>query len=181
MKCLIKQAFHFFLNITIFVKVNFMKRAMKVILFASHLALAGIGFAAGIYILPVLTAEKGSTIDELKSVKDNFRYQGEFNKNQKGSNAVHWAEGNLFVNDREIAFEGTVAPGPDYKIYLTKKKADSKDEFIKIKEDSLYIGDLKSFGNFIKTLPNGVNIDEYSAVQIWCESFGQFISSASFK
>lgn len=124
---------------------------------------------------------KNSTTEEIQTVKDNARYNGVFDKNQKGSNAVHWAEGKLYVNDKEIAFEGSVAPGPDYKIYLTKTQANDRESFMKIKEDSLYIGDLKNFGNFKKSLPNGVNIDEYTTVQIWCEKFEQFISSASFK
>lgn len=156
-----------------------MKIYFKIALVASHLSLAGIGFATGIYILPVLTAEKNSEIDEINSVKQNARYYGKFEKNHVGSNAVHWAEGDLYITDREIAFEGSVAPGPDYKIYLTKTQANTKDEFINIKEDSLYIGDLKNFGNFIKQLPSGTDISNYAAVQIWCERFEQFISSAT--
>ncbi|EGQ6362428.1 DM13 domain-containing protein [Escherichia coli] len=158
-----------------------MNKKFKAALLASHLALFSIGFGVGIYILPVLTAEKNATDDEVKSVKDNFRYQGTFVKNQKGSNAVHWVDGKLYVNDEAIAFEGSVAPGPDYKIYLTKTQADDRESFMKIKEESLYIGDLKNFGNFKKSLPNGVNIDEYTTVQIWCEKFEQFIGSASFR
>lgn len=158
-----------------------MKKSLKIALIASHLALFGAGFGAGIYILPILTAEKNSTTEEIKSVKDSARYTGEFNKNQKGSNAVHWAEGKLYVSDKEIAFEGSVAPGPDYKIYLTKTQANDRESFMKIKSESLYIGDLKNFGNFKKSLPNGITLDEYTTVQIWCEQFEQFISSASFK
>lgn len=158
-----------------------MNKSLKIALIASHLALFGIGFGVGVYILPILTAAENSSAEEIKSVKDNTRYTGVFNKNQKGSNAVHWAEGKLYVNDKEIAFEGSIAPGPDYKIYLTKTYADDRESFLKIKEDALYIGDLKNFGNFKKELPNGVNIDEYTTVQIWCERFEQFIASASYK
>ncbi|KAB1770760.1 DM13 domain-containing protein, partial [Klebsiella pneumoniae] len=109
------------------------------------------------------------------------RYTGAFFKNQKGSNAVHWVDGKLYVSDQEIAFEGSIAPGPDYKIYLTKTQADDRNSFLKIKEESLYIGDLKNYGNFKKNLPNGVNIDEYTTVQIWCEKFEQFIGSAQYR
>jgi hypothetical protein len=158
-----------------------MKINTKALLFVSHLALFGAGFGTGIYVLPILTAEKNSSADEIKVVKDNARYSGEFVKNQKGSNAVHWVDGKLYVSDQEIAFEGSVAPGPDYKIYLTKTQADDRDSFLKIKDESLYIGDLKNFGNFKKNLPNGVNIDEYTTVQIWCEKFKQFIGSAKYK
>ncbi|HCU1017960.1 TPA: DM13 domain-containing protein, partial [Klebsiella pneumoniae] len=76
---------------------------------------------------------------------------------------------------------GSIAPGPDYKIYLTKTQADDRNSFLKIKEESLYIGDLKNYGNFKKNLPNGVNIDEYTTVQIWCEKFEQFIGSAQYR
>lgn len=158
-----------------------MNKNFKATLLVSHLVLFGIGFCIGIYILPVLTAGKNATDDELKGVKDNARYLGTFVKNQKGSNAVHWVDGKLYVNNDAIAFEGSVAPGPDYKIYLTKTQADDRESFIKIKKDSLYIGDLKNFGNFKKSLPNSINIDEYNTVQIWCEKFEQFIGSASFK
>lgn len=158
-----------------------MKKRLKVAMLASHLALFGVGFGVGIYVLPILTAEKNSTSEEIDSVKKSARFSGEFKKSQKGSNAVHWAEGKLYVNDKEIAFEGSVAPGPDYKIYLTKTYADDRESFMKIKDESLYIGDLKNFGNFKKSLPNGVNVDEYTTVQIWCEQFEQFIASASFK
>nr|MCB7500130.1 hypothetical protein [Enterobacter roggenkampii] len=48
------------------------------------------GFGVGIYVLPILTAEKNSSADEIKEVKNNARYTGAFFKNQKGSNAVHW-------------------------------------------------------------------------------------------
>lgn len=158
-----------------------MKMKVKALLFASHMAILGVGFGTGIYVLPVLTAEKNSTADEIKDVKDTARYTGTFSKNQKGSNAVHWVDGKLYISESEIAFEGSVAPGPDYKIYLTRTRADDRDSFLKIKEESLYIGDLKNFGNFIKALPNGVSIDEYTTVQIWCERFSQFIGSAQYK
>ncbi|UMJ26228.1 DM13 domain-containing protein (plasmid) [Klebsiella pneumoniae] len=138
-------------------------------------------FATVPYVLPILTAEKNSSADEIKEVKNNARYTGAFFKNQKGSNAVHWVDGKLYVSDQEIAFEGSIAPGPDYKIYLTKTQADDRNSFLKIKEESLYIGDLKNYGNFKKNLPNGVNIDEYTTVQIWCEKFEQFIGSAQYR
>ena len=158
-----------------------MKTNIKALFFASHLALFGVGFGVGIYVLPILTAEKNSSADEIKEVKNNARYTGAFFKNQKGSNAVHWVDGKLYVSDQEIAFEGSIAPGPDYKIYLTKTQADDRNSFLKIKEESLYIGDLKNYGNFKKSLPNGVNIDENTTVQIWCEKFEQFIGSAQYR
>lgn len=157
------------------------KKRVVAILLVTHLGLFGLGFAAGVYYLPILTATQNATDKDVQMVKDSARYTGIFDKNQEGSNAVHWADGKLYVSKNEIAFEGTVAPGPDYKIYLTKTQANNKSSFLKIKDESLYIGDLKNFGNFKKTIPNGIDIDEYTTVQIWCERYGQFISSAAYK
>lgn len=158
-----------------------MKIKIKALLVTSHLALFGLGFGAGIYMLPILTAEQDATKNDLADVKQNARYTGSFVKTQKGSDAFHWADGKLYVADGEIAFEGSVAPGPDYKIYLTKTQADDRNTFLSIKDKSLYIGDLKNFGNFKKSLPNGINLDEYTTVQIWCERFEQFIGSAKYR
>lgn len=158
-----------------------MKRKIKVILLASHLTLFSVGFGAGIYMLPVLTAENNASAEQIKAVKQSARYTGQFVKNQKGSDYLHWAEGTLYISDDDLAFEGKVAPGPDYKIYLTKTQAHDNDSFNEIKEDSLYIGDLKNFGNFIKKIPDGVVIDNYTTVQIWCERFEQFIGSAAYR
>lgn len=46
-----------------------MKTNIKALFFASHLALFGVGFGVGIYVLPILTAEKNSSADEIKEVK----------------------------------------------------------------------------------------------------------------
>jgi hypothetical protein len=34
-----------------------------------------VGFGVGIYVLPILTAEKNSSADEIKEVKNNARYR----------------------------------------------------------------------------------------------------------
>lgn len=158
-----------------------MTNRMKALMLVTHLAVFGAGTGLGIYILPILTAETNATAPEIQAVKQSAKYTGEFSRNQKGSDAVHWAEGKLYVSEHEIAFEGEIAPGPDYKIYLTKTQADDKESFLKIKDYAKLIGDLKNFGNFKKTLPAGVNPDDYTTVQIWCETFSQFIGSASYK
>jgi hypothetical protein len=61
-----------------------MKTNIKALFFASHLALFGVGFGVGIYVLPILTAEKNSSADEIKEVKNNARYTGAFLKTKKG-------------------------------------------------------------------------------------------------
>jgi hypothetical protein len=158
-----------------------MKNRMKMLLLVSHLVVLGGGVGLGIYILPLLTAEDNATQSAVEEIKKDAKFSGVFTPAQKGSDAVHWAEGKVYVSDHEIAFEGKVAPGPDYKIYLTTSQANDKASFLKIKDDSLFVGDLKNFGNFRKRLPPGVNPEDYTTVQIWCERFSQFIGSAQYR
>jgi hypothetical protein len=54
-------------------------------------------------------------------------------------------------------------------------------EFLAIKENSDYIGDIKTFDNFILNVPENVNPANFSAVVVWCETFGEFITAASYQ
>lgn len=111
-----------------------MKTRLKVILLISHLAVLGAGTGTGIYLLPILTAQENASLNEINDVRKLAKYKGDFKRNQKGSDVLHWAEGELYVTDNEIAFKGEVAPGPDYKIYLTKKQAVDKSSFLEMKK-----------------------------------------------
>ncbi|HGM6822503.1 TPA: DM13 domain-containing protein [Serratia marcescens] len=158
-----------------------MKTKLKVFLLISHLTFLGAGTGLGIYLLPILTAQENASLNEINNVKKLAKYKGEFNRNQKGSDVFHWAEGELYVTDSEIAFKGQVAPGPDYKIYLTKAQAVDKNSFLEMKKEAVLIGELKNFGNFRKSIPDSVNVNEFTTVQIWCERFSKFIGSAVYQ
>ncbi|WP_392588979.1 DM13 domain-containing protein (plasmid) [Serratia ureilytica] len=158
-----------------------MKTKLKVFLLMSHLTFLGAGTGLGIYLLPILTAQENASLNEINDVKKLAKYKGEFNRNQKGSDVFHWAEGELYVTDSEIAFRGQVAPGPDYKIYLTKAQAVDKNSFLEMKKEAVLIGELKNFGNFRKSIPDSVNVNEFTTVQIWCERFSKFIGSAVYQ
>jgi hypothetical protein len=43
------------------------------------------------------------------------------------------------------------------------------------------VGDIKTFDNFVVSVPAGIDTSKYSAVIIWCERFSQFITAASYK
>ncbi|BEM25136.1 hypothetical protein SME04J_35020 [Serratia marcescens] len=158
-----------------------MKTKLKVFLLMSHLTFLGAGTGLGIYLLPILTAQENASLNEINDVKKLAKYKGEFNRNQKGSDVFHWAEGELYVTDSEIAFKGQVSPGPDYKIYLTKAQAVDKNSFLEMKKEAVLIGELKNFGNFRKSIPDSVNVNEFTTVQIWCERFSKFIGSAVYQ
>ena len=147
----------------------------------SHGAVLGIGFALGVYFLPILTAPKSADLSQIEQVVANPVYKAEFKKGQRGNDFFHWGEGQLVITNNEIALKGKVAPGPDYKIYLTKKFVEHEDEFLPIKQNALYVADLKVFENFIVPLDKKINFEDYNTIIIWCEAFKEFITSAKYK
>ena len=146
----------------------------------SHGAFLAIGFALGIYLLPILTAPKAPTKVEVETIAVDPVYKTEFKKGQRGNDLFHWGEGELIITDTQIALNGKLAPGPDYKMYLTKKFVEHEDEFLPIKEEALYVADVKTFENFIIPVSKNINFDEYNTVVIWCEAFKEFITSAKY-
>ena len=54
-----------------------------IILFFSHSSVLAIGFVLGIYLLPILTAQKSADINEIEKLSSNVIYQTEFKKGQK--------------------------------------------------------------------------------------------------
>ncbi|WP_373377417.1 DM13 domain-containing protein [Cupriavidus nantongensis] len=155
--------------------------ARPALLVVTHLAMLAVGFAAGIYVLPILTAQPGASAGQVQAISQQSRYSGTFRKDLAGSDALHWASGRLHVSARALAFEGSVAPGPDYRIYLAPAFVDNKEAFLRIKDQSLQVSELKTFGNFTVDLPPGVDPSRYAAVVIWCERFGQFIGAAGYR
>ncbi|MDN7932387.1 DM13 domain-containing protein [Burkholderia metallica] len=148
---------------------------------ASHLATGLVAFAAGIYVLPIVTASEGASAVELQVAAENTRHTGRFERGLPGSDLLHWADGKLTITDSSIAFEGDVAPGPDYKIYLVPEFVDTKASFLAIKARAARVADLKTFGNFVVPLPADVNPAQYTSVVIWCERFSKFISAARYR
>ena len=150
------------------------------LLIFSHGAVLGIGFALGVYFLPILTAPKSANLSQIEQVVANPVYKAEFKKGQRGNDFFHWGEGQLVITNNEIVLKGKVAPGPDYKIYLTKKFVEHEDEFLPIKQNALYVADLKVFENFIVPLDKKINFEDYNTILIWCEAFKEFITSAKY-
>lgn len=151
------------------------------LLTATHLLTAAIGFAIGIYVLPILTAPPAPTKADILSAMETNAYRAKFNRGLPGSDFLHWGEGDVVVSKNRIVHQGRLAPGPDYKLYLTKSFVDTKQGFLAIKQQSLRIADVKTFNGFIVDVPAGVDVDAYSTVVIWCEAFSQFISAAKYR
>jgi Electron transfer DM13 len=156
-----------------------MKKVLLLII--SHVLVGALGFAAGIYVLPILTAPKGPSLEEVKSAAGSAEYTAEFRKDLKGSDLLHWGEGKVSVSRSAISLMGKVAPGPDYKLYLAPEFVETEEEFARIKGRSVRVGDVKTFENFIVKVPESVDVSRYSTVIVWCETFSQFITAAKYR
>jgi len=151
------------------------------LLVVSHALALAIGFAAGIYALPILTAPKAPSVAEVKSAARAAEYTGRFKRDLKGSDFLHWGEGTVSVSREAIALMGKVAPGPDYKLYLAPVFVDTKEGFLAFKARSVRVGDVKTFENFIVPVPQSIDVSQYDTVVVWCETFSMFISAAKYR
>jgi hypothetical protein len=150
----------------------------------SHSLVLAIGFALGVYFLPILVAERGPSAAEVTSAKAapaSQRFEGQLRRDLKGSDTFHWGEGKITVTSQAVVHEGKLAPGPDYKLYLAPEFVDDEASFHRIKQQSLRVGEIKSYDGFIVNLPAGTDVTRYKAVVIWCERFGEFISATSYR
>jgi hypothetical protein len=152
-----------------------------VILTVTHALAIAVGFALGIYFLPILVAPKAPMLGEVRALADAAQFNGEFRRGLKGSDLLHWGEGYVFVGKTTVSLAGTLAPGPDYKLYLSPEFVDTKEGFLRVKGRSLRLGDVKTFDNFIVRVPESVDPSRYNTVVVWCETFSMFISAAKYR
>ena len=147
----------------------------------SHCAAAAIGFAAGIYLLPIITAPEAPSAGAVSALADNAEYTAEFRRDLKGSDGLHWGEGQLFVGRDSISLMGKLAPGPDYMLYLSPTFVETEEEFNRQKSKMVVVGSVKTFDNFLIHMPPNIDPSDYTTAIVWCESFGQFITSAKYQ
>ncbi|NVE95579.1 DM13 domain-containing protein [Altererythrobacter lutimaris] len=154
----------------------------RIILLAlTHAGALAIGFAAGIFYLPILTAEAAPEASVLEQQAASAEYSAELTRDLRGSDGLHWGEGTISVSETAISHQGELSPGPDYKVYLTKEFVEDEAEFEAIKADAVRIGDVKSFDGFLLDVPEGVDVSEYTTVVVWCETFGEFITAGQYR
>jgi hypothetical protein len=158
--------------------IETMKRPL--ILICTHLAMLAVGFGAGVYTLPILTAGPGLSAADARAAAQEARYRGHFVRDLPGSDALHWADGALAVTDDALVFDGRVAPGPDYRVYLVPEFVDSGPAFLALKARARQVGALRTFGASRTPLPSDVDAGAYTTVVIWCERFSRFIGAAQY-
>ena len=153
----------------------------KLLLVGSHLLALAIGFALGVYALPILIAPAAPSAAEVGAQADKASFKGQFRRDLKDSDALHWGEGTVSVSRTSIALAGELAPGPDYKLYLSPAFVETEADFKRLKPSMARVGDVKTFKNFLVAVPEAVDPARYNTVIVWCESFSQFITAAKYK
>lgn len=151
------------------------------VLVVTHGFAAAIGFALGVYLLPILIAPPAPQESEVTAVMAAAMYNGVFRRDLEDSDAFHWGEGTVSISREAVSLQGRLAPGPDYKLYLSPEFVETEADFERLKSTMLRVGDVRTFENFVVELPPGTDPALYNTVIVWCESFGQFITAARYR
>lgn len=148
---------------------------------ATHIAALAIGFGLGVYFLPILTAPPSPGAATLEAMAEDAVYSAEFEQDLRGQDFLHWGNGSVSITQTQIVHEGELAPGPDYMVYLVPEFVTHEDEFLPLKEQSQLIGPVKTFSGFALDIPDGVDLEAYTTVLVWCEAFSEFIGAAKYR
>ena len=158
-----------------------MKIKKLIFLGLSHLVVAFVGFALGIYSLPILTVQPAPSSEEILKRSENAVFTTEFKPNLKGNDWLHWGKGKVTLSQDYITLKGALAPGPDYKLYLSPKFVEDETSFVAAKSSMIQVGDVKTFDNFMVKMPINIKLTEFNTVIVWCESFDEFITAAQYR
>lgn len=152
-----------------------------IIRLTTHGFMLVIGFAFGIYLLPIITAPPSPDQTMLAESARTALYKADFQRDLKGSDFLHWGEGTVSISTVRITHQGSLAPGPDYKLYLVREFVEDEAEFLAVRDTAQRLGDIKTFDGFVVDVPSTVDIKAYTTVLVWCETFGEFISAAKYR
>ncbi|WP_394688042.1 DM13 domain-containing protein [Hoeflea sp.] len=152
-----------------------------IIRLTTHGFMLVIGFALGIYLLPIITAPPSPDQTMLAESARTALYKADLQRDLKGSDFLHWGEGTISISTTRITHQGSLAPGPDYKLYLVPEFVEDEAEFLAVRDTAQRIGDIKTFDGFVVDVPSTVDIEAYTTVLVWCETFGEFISAAKYR
>ncbi len=143
------------------------------------------GFGLGVYFLPIITAEEGAKQAVVEQAMKQALRRGVFDRGLGDSDGAHWGEGEIVLSSEQgrqyLTLNGEIAPGPDYRLYLTPELVMTEDAFLAIKERSARVASIKAYRNFRVEVPDSIDPSAYAAVLIWCESFSEFITAAELR
>jgi len=151
------------------------------VLLISHITALAVGFGLGVYALPIIIAPKAPSVAEVQAHAATANYTGQFRRDLKDSDVLHWGEGVVSIGEKSIGLVGELSPGPEYKLYLSREFVETESEFLRMKSGMVRVGDVKTFKNFMVAVPDGVEVANFNTVIVWCEAFSEFITSAKYQ
>ncbi|MCG8625188.1 MAG: DM13 domain-containing protein [Proteobacteria bacterium] len=148
--------------------------------FASGLLIGlALGFAAGIYTLPILIADAPAPATTITTAAATAEKTTVFRPDLPDSDGLHWGDGTLYVTPTRVTLDGEVSPGPDYRLYLTRDFVDTTAGFQAIKNQpgqAIEVARIKGFKNFSYEIAP-IDLTQYRGALIWCERFAVFITA----
>ncbi len=155
---------------------------MKTILtlLVTHAIAVVIGFAAGIFSLPILIAPDAPDVAVLTENAAQSEYTATFRRDLADSDFLHWGEGEVSISNSTVTLMGEIAPGPDYRLYFSPSFVETEADFNALKSSMVQVGMVTTFKNFAVSIPEGIDPANYNTVIVWCETFGEFITSAEY-
>ncbi|MEL7301470.1 MAG: DM13 domain-containing protein [Pseudomonadota bacterium] len=147
----------------------------------THGAALGLGFGLGVYFLPILTAPPSPDAATLEAMAEDAVFTAAFQEDLRGNDLLHWGTGTVSLTPSQIVHTGELAPGPDFRVYLVPSFVAHEDEFAPLKAQSQIIGSVRTFQGFSLDIPEGVDIEAYTTVLVWCEAFSEFIAAAQYR
>lgn len=153
----------------------------KLLLLITHGMMLLIGFAAGIYLLPILTQPPAPEEKMVGSVAAQALFTGQFKRDLKDSDPLHYGDGTLYISEKMISFSGRISPGPDFRLYLSPEFVETKADFLAKKATMMQVGEVKTFDNFIVKLSEDVDPAQFNTAIVWCESFEIFITAGKYQ
>lgn len=151
------------------------------LLTATHGAIGLLGFALGIYLLPILIAPPAPSESDISAKVAQAAFTTNFRRDLQDSDMLHWGEGKVSVGPKHVALVGELAPGPDYRLYFSPAFVETEDDFKRLKPQMVQAGHVKTFENFLVKIPPGLDPAQYNSVIVWCETFEEFITAGQYR
>lgn len=152
-----------------------------ILLVFTHAVVALIGFVGGMYALPILIAPPAPSEEEIRAAAEQAQFTGEFRRDLRDSDLLHWGEGTVTIGPDAVVLEGRLAPGPDYKLYFSPQFVETRADFLRLRDSMALVGDVNTFRNFLVPVPETIDPANYNSVIVWCEAFDQFITAARYQ
>jgi hypothetical protein len=141
------------------------------------------GFAGGIFVYPYIFLSDIVASDKVADRGSRpVVASGDF-IHANPSDPIHHGKGGVTVYRDLVHLEADfeVGPGPKFHVYLVPERMVTPSTEV-AKTMYVDLGRLRAFkGSQNYEVPQGVKLEQYGSVVIWCEHFGVLISPAALK